>query len=348
MESALPTISIPQMKGMISHLGIRKRRPLYFHGASGIGKSEGIQQSCAEHEGIMVDIRVSQYESIDFRGIPDVQLGATVWNMPATLPFKGNAKFAMADPSKPIYMFLDEINQGDPSVLSVCYQLINDRRVGEHELMDNVVIICAGNRAKDRGVTTKFPDPLSNRMTHAELIPDVKAWSAWASKANVSPTLIGFLNFRSELLHTHDPLKPVEAFATPRTWSFVNEDFCDPDLPDDLKQAAISGSVGPGPGIELGAFVEIMNSIRPIEEIIADPMGVPIEGGLDIQWAMATHVAGNMNKDNADALHKFLERLEPEMVVMAWTMAVQRDEDITDTNAFLFGYGPKFRGLFND
>lgn len=347
MDGNLPTISIPQMKALILHQGIRKQRPLFFWGPSGIGKSEGIAQSAEETGAAFVDIRVSQYESIDFRGIPDVQLGATVWNMPATLPFKGNPRFD-EDSGKPIYLFLDEMNQGDPSVLSVCYQLINDRRIGEHELMNNVVIIAAGNRAKDRGVTTKFPDPLANRMQHAELIPDVKAWSAWASKAGVSPTLIGFLNFRSELLHTHDPQKPVEAFATPRTWSFVNEDFSDPELPADLKQASISGSVGPGPGIELGAFVEIMNSIRPIEEIIADPKGVPIEGGLDIQWAMATHVAGNMTKDNADALHQFLERLEPEMVVMAWTMAIQRDEDITDTNAFLFGYGPKFRGLFND
>lgn len=341
-------INVPLMKSMIEHVGIKKRRPLYFHGPSGIGKSEGIHQSCTENDGVMLDIRVSQYESVDFRGIPDIQAGTTVWNMPATMPFKGNPKFEMCDPAKPIYLFLDEVNQGDPSVLSVLYQLINDRRIGEHELMDNVVIICAGNRDTDRGVTNKFPAPLSNRMTHAELLPDIKAWSAWASKAGISSTLIGFLNFRDELLHTFDPAKPVSVFATPRTWSFVNEDFIDPSLPADVKQASIAGSVGEGPAVELGAFVEIMNSIKPIEEIIADPLGVPIEGGLDIQWAMATHVAGHMSKDNADQLHQFLDRLEPEMVVMAWTMAIQRDEDITDTNAFLFGYAPKHRGLFTD
>ena len=339
-------INIPTMKSMIQHIGIAKRRPLYFHGPSGIGKSEGIHQSCTENDGLMLDVRVSQYESIDFRGIPDIQAGTTVWNMPATMPFKGNPKFALANPDKPIYLFLDEVNQGDPSVLSVLYQLINDRRIGEHELLDNVVIICAGNRDTDRGVTNKFPAPLANRMTHAELLPDVKAWSAWAAKAGISPTLIGFLNFRPELLHTFDPQKPVTVFATPRTWSFANEDFTDSTIPADVKTAALSGSVGEGPAIELGAFVEIMNSIRPIEEIIADPKGVPIESGLDMQWAMATHVAGHMTKDNADALHLFLERLEPEMVVMAWVMAIQRDEDITDSNAFLFGYGPKYRGLF--
>lgn len=340
----MQVISLPTMKSMITHLGVGKRRPLAFWGPSGVGKSEGIHQAAAEHDAIMLDIRVSQYESIDFRGIPDVQSSTTVWNMPATMPFKGNPKFDEDGPL--IFLFLDEVNQGDPSVLSVLYQLINDRRIGEHMLMDNVVMICAGNREQDRGVTTKFPDPLSNRMTHAEITPDIAAWSSWASKSGVSPALIGFLNFRSELLHTHDPAKPVKAFATPRTWSFVNEDLADTSLPADVKQAAISGSVGEGPGVELLSFIELMDSIRPIEEIIADPTGVPIEGGLDMQWAMATHVAGHMSKDTADQLHLFLARLDPEMVVMAWTMAVARDDAITDTNAFLFGFAPNYRGLF--
>ena len=337
-------ITVPQMKQHIKHVGIKKRRPLYFHGASGIGKTEGIHQSAVENDAVMIDIRVSQWESIDFRGIPDIQASTTVWNMPATLPFKGSPRFNEDGPL--IYLFLDEVNQGDPSVLSVLYQLLNERRVGEHELMNNVIMICAGNRDKDRGVTNKFPAPLSNRMTHYEVGSDIKSWSAWAAKNNKSDTLIGFLNFRSELLHTFDPAKPVAAFCTPRSWVFAEEDFVDPDMPEDIKMQAVSGSVGEGPAIELMGFAEIMKSIVPIEQIIANPLGVPVEERLDLQWAMATHVAGHMNKETADPLQQFLGRLEPEMVVMAWTLAINRDETITDTNAFLYGYAPQYRGLF--
>jgi hypothetical protein len=334
------------MKGLIAHVAVRKRRPLFIWGPSGIGKSEGVHQSCTEHSGVMVDIRVSQYESVDFRGIPDTSAGLTVWHMPSTLPFKGNPRFNEDGPL--IFIFLDEINQGDPSVLSVLYQLINDRRVGEHMLMDNVVIICAGNREIDRGSTTRWAYPLGNRGTHCELIADVKAWSAWAAKADISPVLIGFLNFRQELLHTFDPANPQKVFATPRSWSYAAEDFADKIAPADVRIAAISGDVGEGPAIELTGFAEIMDSIVPIEQIIEDPMGVPVEERLDLQWAMATHVAGHMDKTNADQLHRFLTRLEPEMVVMAWTMAINRDESITDSNVFLLGYAPQFRGLFQN
>ena len=340
----MQVINIPTMKGMINHVGVRKRRPLFFWGASGIGKSEAIHQAAAEHGAVMIDIRVSQYESVDFRGIPDTSQSLTVWNMPATLPFKGNPRFDENGPL--IFLFLDEINQGDPSVLSVLYQLINDRRVGEHMLMDNVVMICAGNREADRGSTTKWAFPLGNRGTHAELIADVKAWSDWAGKAGISPTIIGFLNFRSGLLHTFDQNNPVKVFATPRSWSFAAADFVDDKMPADVRGAALSGSVGEGPAIELLGFAEIMASLRPIEDIIKDPMGVPVEERLDLQWAMATHVAGNMNKDNAGPLHRFLTRLEPEMVVLAWTLAIGRDENICDTDAFLNGYAPAYRSLF--
>ena len=342
----MQVINIPTMQQMIKHVGVKKRRPLFFWGASGIGKSEGIHQSAADHGAIMVDIRVSQYESVDFRGIPDTTHGLTVWNMPATLPFKGNPKFNEDGPL--IFLFLDEVNQGDPSVLSVLYQLIQDRRVGEHELMNNVVIICAGNREIDRGSTTKWAYPLGNRGTHAELIPDVQAWGKWAGRAGLSPIVIGFLNFRSELLYTFDPAAPQKVFASPRSWTFAEQDFVDTEMPADARIAAMAGSVGEGPAIELAGFAEVMASLRPIEEIIKDPMGVPVEERLDLQWAMATHVAGNMNKHNVDQLHKFLTRLEPEMAVMAWMLAIARDEDISETNAFLTGFAVQYRGLFQN
>ena len=350
----MQVVNMSTMLGLIHHVCIRKRRPLYLWGASGIGKSEGVHQSCREHNGVMVDIRVSQYESIDFRGIPDIQERTTVWNMPATLPFKGNAKFEppFVSEDQPIYLFLDEINQGDPSVMSVCYQLMNDRCIGEFELLDNVVLIGAGNREQDRGVTNRFPAPLGNRGTHAELIPDVKSWSKWAATGTTAlgtkiPTeLIGFLNFRDSLLHTFDPNKPAKAFATPRTWSFVADDMFDTEMPEDVKLASMSGSVGEGPATELAGFLDIMSKIVPIEQILANPTKVPVSDELDMQWAMATHVAGHMDKDTAGPLHQFLDRLEPEMVVMAWTLAINKDNSICETDAFLTQYAVKYRSIF--
>jgi len=343
----MQVINIATMKSMIMHIGLKHREPLWFRGPSGVGKTEAIHSLVADNGWVLCDFRASQWESVDFRGIPDIQQGLTVWNMPGELPFKGNPKFDEDGPT--IVLFADEADHGEPSTNSVLYQLFNERRVGAHILMDNVIIVAASNRAGDKGVHNRTPAPLNNRFTHAELQNDIKSWSAWAAGAGVSPVVIGFLNFRQELLHTFDPDNPVPAFATPRTWEKAARYFDDPDIPADAKIAGISGAVGEGPAVELQGFAEIMGSLVPIEEIIKDPLGVKVDiDRLDLQWALATHVSGHMDKTNADQLHKFLTRLEPEMVVMAWTLANGRDEDITDSDAFLMGYAPQYRSLFQN
>lgn len=346
----MQVINLPTMKSMITHVGVKHRRPLMFWGPMGVGKSEGVAQAVADHDGVLVDIRLSQYDSVDLRGIPDPDKESrqTVWYAPATLPFMGNPAF---DPDGPlIFLFLDEVNAAAPAVSAVAYQLINDRRVGEHALMDNVVIIAAGNREGDRGITNKQPAPLSNRLVHAELVADIKAWSFWAqSSGKIPPVMVALLNFQPDLLHTFDPNQPtVKAFGTPRTWEFAADFFNDPDMPKDIKFAAISGAVGEANQIQLMAFADIWGSLTPVEDIIKSPTTVPVPDKLDIQYAMAVHVSGNMDKGNSDQLHKYLDRMNPEMVVLAWTLAINRDEDVTDTNAFLHAYAPKYRSLFQD
>ena len=189
------TLTIPGMKQFITHVALGQQEPVMFWGPPGVGKSEGVRQCCEEAGGHLVDIRLSQYDSVDLRGIPSPEAGFTIWNAPSTLPFKGNPGFP---DDRPIFLFLDEINSAAPAVAAVAYQLINDRAVGEHELMDNVVVIAAGNRDGDKGVTNRMPAPLANRFTHAEIDVDTDAWCYWAQNKGLSPMGLAFIQFRKE------------------------------------------------------------------------------------------------------------------------------------------------------
>lgn len=345
----MQVVNIPTMKGLIHHVGVRKRRPLFFWGPMGVGKSEGVRQCAAEHGATLVDIRLSQYDSVDLRGFPGVAPdNTTVWHMPSTLPFKGNPRFVEDD--NLIFLFFDEANAASPAVSAVLYQITNDHRCGEHVLMDNVVIVLAGNRDKDRGVTNRQPAPMSNRLVHAELVADIKPFSAWGQQSGkIPPVMIAFLNFRPALLHTFDPERPTEkAFATPRTWEFAADFWTDNEMPQDVKLAAISGSVGEGPSIEFLAFTDIWGSLTPIKDVLANPDKVPVPDKLDVQYAMAVHVSGHMTKDTTDTLHRYLDRMSPEMVVLAWTLAINRADEVTETTAFVEKYAPKYRSLFQD
>ncbi len=342
----MQVVNINTMKSMIDHVGVRHRRPLMFWGPMGVGKTEAVEQSAAEHDAVLVDVRLSQYESVDFRGIPDIVEGSTVWNMPATLPFKGNPRFN--EDEGLIYLFLDEINSGHPSVLAVCYQLLNQRRVGEHQLMDNVVILSAGNRDTDRGVTNRMPAPLLDRLIQAEIVADIKAWSGWAQRSGKIPAVgIAYLNFQPDELHTFDPASVEKTFASPRSWEYAFEFYQDTNMPEDVRIAAMSGAVGEPRVIKFTAFTEIWGSLPKIEDILANPDKIAVPSEMDRSYAMAVHVSSHMTKDNAGLLHRYLDRMEPEFVVLAWTLAIGRDDMVTDSDAFLHSYAPKYRQLFS-
>ena len=77
------------------------------------------------------------------------------------------------------------MNSAAPSVQAAAYQLILNRRVGTYKLPDNVMIVAAGNREADKGVTYRMPAPLANRFIHLELAVNFDDWFQW-SVANKS------------------------------------------------------------------------------------------------------------------------------------------------------------------
>ena len=103
----------------------------------------------------LIDIRLSQMEPTDLRGIPFRSGQLVEWSIPSVLP-----DAERHGPSG--ILFLDEITSAPPSVSAAAYQLILDRRLGEYKVPDGWVIFAAGNRQGDRGVTYAMPAPLAS------------------------------------------------------------------------------------------------------------------------------------------------------------------------------------------
>jgi hypothetical protein len=317
------------------------REPVFIWGQPGVGKSESISQVSAELSAYFADVRLSQYDSVDLRGFPgvDKDTNLTCWYAPATLPFVGNPNFP---DDKLIILFLDECNSAVQAVSAVAYQLINDRRVGEHKLKDNVVVIAAGNREGDRGVTNRQPLPLSNRFTHVEAVVSVDDFCYWgAESGNVPNEGIAFLQFRKPLLSTFDQVreKPEigKAFATPRTWVKAFK-YYKSTMPIDIKQAAMEGAVGTGPAAEFWGFIDIWQKIVPLSQIIKDPTGTPVPEDAAMKYASSINVSGAMDlakKHELAALHTYLSRFDPEFAVMGWQLAIKRDRKLLQAKEFV-------------
>jgi hypothetical protein len=204
-----------------------------------------------------------------------------VWHPPATLPFVGNNSFP---DDKLILLFFDEANAPRAPVSAVAYQIVNDRRCGEHELKPNVRMVMAGNREGDRGVTNKQPLPLSNRLIHCEVGRRRDAWCEWAQENGVPPVAIAFFQFRKDLLNTFDPMKPEKTFCTPRTAEKAWRYYADEEMPLDVKQAAMAGAVGDGVAAEMWGFVNVWQEVAQLmPRILKEPTTVKIPEKIDMQ-----------------------------------------------------------------
>ena len=236
-----------------------QRRPIFIWGPPGVGKSSIVKQVCEELNIGFIDLRLALLEPVDLRGVPFIKKDSengektVFWARPVFLPSEGQG-----------ILFLDEVPAAPPAIQATSYQLVFDRCVGEHKLGDGWYIVAAGNRETDAAVSYRVPSPLRNRFIHVEYELTVDDWSEWAIPRGIHPHVIGFVNFRRDLLFNFNPNSAERAFATPRTWEFVS-DLLHAGVFD---SETIGGCVGSGVAVEFLAYVKLQEKMPNIEDIL--------------------------------------------------------------------------------
>ena len=242
------------------------KRPIFLWGPPGIGKSDVVAEIARDMGALLIDLRLGQMDPTDIRGIPfyNKELGKMDWAPPIDLP---DAETASQYPY--VVLFMDEMNSAPPAVQSAAYQLVLNRRVGKYRLPDNVVMVAAGNRESDKGVTYRMPTPLSNRFVHSEMKVDFPSWQEWAIKNQIHKDVVGFLTFAKQDLYDFDAKSSSRAFATPRTWSFVSELLEEDDSDDNTLTNLIAGTVGEGLAVKFMAHRKIAGRMPQPEDILS-------------------------------------------------------------------------------
>ena len=258
----------------VTSIGARKsivkcfktKRPVFLWGPPGIGKSEVVAGITEDLGGLMIDLRLGQMDPTDIRGIPfyNKELGKMDWAPPIDLPDE-----EMAKQYPLIVLFMDEMNSAAPAVQAAAYQLVLNRRVGKYRLPDNVVMVAAGNRESDKGVTYRMPTPLSNRFVHLEMKVDFPAWQEWAVNHKIHKDVVGYLTFAKQDLYDFDAKSSSRAFATPRSWFFVSELLAYEDLDDVTATDLIAGTVGEGLAVKFMAHRKISGRLPRPEDILS-------------------------------------------------------------------------------
>ena len=333
--------------------GFAKRRPLFLWGPPGIGKSDIIKQLGAELDAHVIDVRLSLWEPTDIKGIPyfDSNTGKMVWAPPLELP-----DAELASKHKQIILFMDEMNSAAPSVQAAAYQLVLNRRVGTYQLPDNVVMVAAGNRETDKGVTYRMPAPLANRFVHLEMTVDWDDYFDWATENKIHKDVVGFLTFSKKDLYDFDPKSASRAFATPRSWSFVSELLVDDDTDEATLTDLTSGAIGEGLAVKFMAHRKIASKMPNPEDILSGKVKKMDSKEISAMYSLTVSLCYELKDANDkkaknwnDQVNNFFEfimnNFETELVIMGTKLALSSyklpldPDEIACFDAFHAKYG---------
>jgi len=271
---------------------IDRQLPVFIWGAPGIGKSSIVKQIAEHKELEFLDLRLSLLDPTDLKGIPffNAKTQEGVWAKPSFLP---------SDPDSRGILFLDEINTAPPAVQASAYQLILDRKVGEYELPRGWSIIAAGNRENDRGIVYRMPPPLANRFVHFEMEVDFDDWKAWAYSAKIESAIIGYLTYDKSMLFTFDPTSNEKAFATPRSWEYVDS-IVKSGIDTDLILDSISGAVGREAAVGYSSFKKVMKQLPDLNIILDGTLTELEEEDPKVLMALAIGLVNALRENPSD------------------------------------------------
>jgi hypothetical protein len=309
-----------------------KKRPVFLWGPMGIGKSElmqGIVDSGDVGNALLIDLRMALMEPTDIKGIPfyNKELGVMDWAPPVDLP-----SAELAKKYDTVVLFLDELNSAPQSTQAAAYQLVLNNRVGKYQLPDNVVIVAAGNRETDKGVTYRMPAPLANRFVHMEMRVDYDSWLEWAINNGIHSDVIGHITVHKQDLFDFDPRSSSRSFATPRSWTFVSDLIDDDDMDEATLANLVSGAVGEGVGVKFMATMKNSGKLPNPTDVLNGKVkkldsSVEISGRYSLTVSMCYELREAYNKEGTKGIEKFhkladnffrfmMDNFETEMVVL--------------------------------
>lgn len=275
------------------------------------------------------DVRVSQLDPSDLRGLPNLSGEADYVEWRPTLLFR-----VMSNPITQGFLFFDELSLAPPSVQAAAYQIILDRCIGEIAISDHVHILAAGNRAEDRANVFEMANPLKNRFLHiTQTAPTIEEWTAWAAGAGVDSRVTAFLNFKPDYLtDTPEKIKQAKssAFATPRSWEYCSDMIQGVNGTGSNEEKrrfniAVSSAIGEGKAREFRAFNELTRKVD-IPGILKDPSQVA-EMKVDMRWALMSALSDSYGKDKKilEPIVGVCEHLQADFAVSLLRMLTQQD-----------------------
>jgi len=119
-------------------------------------------------------------------------------------------------------IILNELNHSTEAIMSVIFELFDQRKIEDFYLPDNVCIIATSNPEENKGLNKKILSPLMNRLFSYIIEPHIKDLFNYL-EYGLHPGIKAFLTYNPQFLFDKNGYNfNLKNFASPRNWEKVN------------------------------------------------------------------------------------------------------------------------------
>lgn len=228
-------------------------------------------------------------------------------------------------------LFYDEFAQAEEDVQKSLANVLLEGRMRDVELPTHWRVQAAGNRTKDRSGVMRKLMFLVNRWCELYIDASCPAWIKWVGELPDEERphylITSFAKKHPHLVFLDEVPAETGPFCTPRSLCATDRDLKALRSPDDIKhnrmpvtdvaREVARGRIGEGVAAQLLVHFRFAEMLPDIEDIEANPRTAKLPTGLDGQMIVAHFLAHHLNEDNVSNIMRYINRLTPEMGVLA-------------------------------
>ena len=285
---------------------LRGNLPVLVSGQPGQGKTDIVEQVCDELGYDLVKTHPVVDEPIDYKGFPFPYTDSNDVPKAAFIPFAGLERLMRAE--RPLVSFADDLGHAPKAVQAAYMQLLLNRSINDKPISEHVRFVAATNRKEDKAGVQGFLEPLKDRFVAVvELISSLEDWIAWALRQKLPHEIIAYVRYVPQILDEWKPRPDFSRTPTPRGIYGVAR-MLQAGIPDNLRLKMISGAIGKSRAAEFVGFLDIYKELVNPEDVIKDPMGVPMPQKPGHKFALCGALAARAKKSNIESIIKFADR----------------------------------------
>ena len=243
--------------------------PIIGIGKAGVGKTVSIYEKTVELGIGFCELRLVNLSETDLLGLPQAVNGRTTYASNDLLPY-------VERDGEVGILVLDEITSARESVRALSLQLLDSKRgVGNYKLPPKWLVVSLGNGIEDGGIFNGLESAVLNRCRCWRVEPDLQSWKHWATKNDIESSVVGFVSWDPNYLHTMVEDDVAGVFASPRSWEALSKKLRDREkrkggkLDEESVELYASACVGEKVAVQFSAFYNYSKGVLSADEIIA-------------------------------------------------------------------------------